>query len=86
MDFPIFASHPNGSVWYQILSPDHFIEWKRLGPSKYPQPDNYIRTETKAKDYSMVLYIHDLLQSIAEGELTQVDLDAFPKDLPNGNI
>ena len=79
MEFPIYAQHPDGSVWYKILSPKHFLEWKRLGASKHPQADTYIKSEVVAEDYSTALYVQDLLNSIEEGQL----LLTRSADLPN---
>lgn len=77
MEFPIYAKHPDHSVWYEILSAHHFNEKKRLGPSKYPLQDYYVHSEVNALDYSTALYIQDLLDAISRKELIQVSAQEF---------
>jgi hypothetical protein len=73
MEFPIHAKHPDGSVWYKILSSKHFLEWKRIGVSQKPEQNRYLKSEVIAQDYSAALYIQDLIKSIEEGALLRVD-------------
>ena len=85
MEFPIYAKHPDHSVWYEIRTKAFFIEMKRLGVSKAPLPDYYMRSEVKAEDYSTALYIQDLLDAISKGELTQISAQEF-QALGNPNM
>lgn len=75
MDFPIYARHEDHSVWYQIHAADRFTEWKRLGASKTPLPDNFIRSEIQSTDYSTALYIDDLIKAVKAGSLKMVELE-----------
>lgn len=73
MEFPIHAKHPDGSVWYKIISTHHFLEWKRIGSSESSGGVKYIKSEIVAEDYSTALYIQDLLNSIEDGALVTLD-------------
>jgi hypothetical protein len=73
MEFPIYAAQQDRSVWYIILSEKHFIEWKRLGPSKHPLKDTYLKTEVRAEDYATYVYVADLIASVKSGEIMEVD-------------
>ncbi len=69
MEFPIIARHPDSSVWYKIMSANHFTEWKRLGETKHPLPDIYLRADVDLKDYATAVYVSDLIASIEKGYL-----------------
>jgi hypothetical protein len=77
MEFPIYAKHPDGQVWYKIHSKSSFSELRTLG-------QRVTITKVLAQDYSTSLYINDLIEAIRAGKLdriTAADFDA--KSLEN---
>jgi hypothetical protein len=70
MEFPIYAKHADGSVWYEFISASHFHEWKQFGMSK--GNPHFLHTETISEDYSTTLYIRDLLDLVSQGVLETV--------------
>ena len=78
MQFPFFAKHPDGSVWYEFISDRHFIEWKRIGPDKGLEPSKYVRSEILSKDYSTSVYISDLISAVSKGDLQLVNDLGWP--------
>ena len=70
MEYPLYAKHSDGRVWYRIDSESYFIELRRLG-------DKFLRNEVLAEDYSTYLYIQDLIEALKNGELEEVTIAEF---------
>ena len=73
MDFPQYAKHHSGQVWYRIDSESSFRELRVLG-------SKVMSNDVKADDYPTRVYIHDLLQSLkSEGleKVTAIEFEAI---------
>ena len=75
MQFPLFAKHASGQVWYMIASESSFKELRILG-------SKVMCSDVKADDYPTRVYIHDLLQSVESGGLeivTAIEFEAIER-------
>ena len=54
MEFPIYRKYNGIDVWFKILSPTHFIEYKKMG-------SKLIKHEVIAKIFPEKQFIQDLI-------------------------
>ena len=79
MEFPIYAKHADGSVWYEFISSSHFHEWKRFG--LFSGAPHFLHTEILSEDYSTSLYINDLLDLVNQGILERVSPEEMRREV-----
>jgi len=72
MKFPIYRKYNGIEVWFKILSPTHFIEYKKMG-------ERLLKDEIKAEIFPEKLFIQDLINQHDNRwiEVTELELNQF---------
>lgn len=72
MEFPIYRKYNGIDVWFKILSPTHFIEYKKMG-------SKIIEHEVIAKIFPEKQFIQDLIHCHEQRwqKVTALDLNNY---------